>query len=60
MKAILFAVLIVASFASSFDEVKSIVSNDQCASSSIELIKPEINIQIQKLKQVYLNFIPEL
>ena len=56
MKAIILAVLIIASFASSFDEVKAIVQNDQCASSSIEMIKPEISIQIQKLKKVSIIF----
>jgi hypothetical protein len=52
MKAIILAVLIVASFAASFDDVKAIVSNDVCASSSMEMIKPQIHEQIQKLKQV--------
>ncbi len=50
--AILFAFLLVASFASSFDEVKALVKNDQCAESSIELITPQVHAQIQKLKQV--------
>ena len=53
MKAIILAVLIIASFASSFDEVKALVRNDKCASNSVEILKPEINIQIQKLKQVH-------
>ncbi len=53
MKAIILAVLIIASFASSFDEVKALVQNDKCASSSVELIKPQVHEQIQKLKQVH-------
>jgi hypothetical protein len=56
MKAIILAVLIIASFASSFDEVKALVQNDQCASSSVELIKPQVHEQIQKLKQVKFKF----
>ena len=56
MKAIILAVLIIASFASSFDEVKALVQNDKCASSSIELIKPQIHEQIQKLKEVKFKF----
>ena len=56
MKAIIFAVLLVASLATPFDEVRSIVSNDECASGSIEIIKPEIHTQIQTLKQVKFKF----
>lgn len=56
MKAIILAVLIVASFAASFDDVRAIVSNDVCASSSIEMIKPQIQTQIKKLKQVMIFF----
>ncbi len=54
--AIVFAFLLVASFASSFDEVKAIVRNDQCAESSLELIKPQVHEQIQKLKEVIHRF----
>ncbi len=50
--AILFAFLLVASFAASFDEVKALVKNDQCAEKSLELITPQVHEQIQKLKQV--------
>lgn len=56
---IILAFLLVASFASSFDEVKALVKNDQCAESSIEMLRPQINEQIQKLKQVNSFFIPE-
>lgn len=50
--AIVLTFLLVASFASSFDEVKALVQNDLCAESSLELIKPQVHEQIQKLKQV--------
>ena len=43
--------LLVASFASSFEEVKAIVKNDQCAESTLEMIKPQIHEQIQNLKK---------
>lgn len=50
--AIVLAFLLVASFASSFDEVKALVQNDKCAESSLEVIRPQVHEQIQKLKQV--------
>lgn len=56
MKAIIFSVLLFVAFTTSFDEVRSIVSKDECASSSMEILKPEIQIQIQKLKQVKFKF----
>jgi hypothetical protein len=49
---IIFAFLLVASFASSFDEVRALVQNDKCAQSSLEIIKPQVHEQVQKLKQV--------
>ena len=49
---IVLAFLLVASFASSFDEVKALVQNDKCAESSLEIIRPQVHEQIQKLKQV--------
>lgn len=55
----IFAVLLVVSLAAPFDEVKAIVKNDVCAASSMELIQPEITIQIQKLKQVKIYLIEE-
>ena len=50
--AIVLAFLLVASFASSFEEVKALVQNDKCAESSLEIIRPQVHEQIQKLKQV--------
>ena len=50
--AIIFAFLLVASFASSFDEVKALVQNDKCAEASLEIVRPQVHEQIQKLKQV--------
>lgn len=50
--AVVVALLIVASFASSFEEVKAIVKNDKCAESTLEMIRPQIHEQIQNLKQV--------
>jgi hypothetical protein len=50
--AIVFAFLLVASLAASFDDVKALVKNDQCAESSLEMIRPQVQEQIQKLKQV--------
>lgn len=47
MKAIiLLSVLLVASFAASFEDVKAIVQNDQCALNSMELVRPQITEQI--------------
>ena len=50
--AIVLAFLLVASFAATFDDVKAIVRNDKCAESSLEMLRPQIHEQIQKLKQV--------
>ena len=52
MKVAIFAFLIIASFAASFDEVRAIVKNDQCAESSLEILRPQIEEQIKELKQV--------
>ena len=49
--AIVLAFLLVASFAATFDDVKAIVRNDKCAESSLEMLRPQIHEQIQKLKQ---------
>jgi hypothetical protein len=57
--AIILGFLLVASFAASFDDVKAIVRNDQCAESSLEMLRPQIHEQIQKLKQVKFKFISE-
>lgn len=54
--AVVLALLLVASFASSFEEVKAIVKNDQCAESTLEMIKPQIHEQIQNLKKVNNTF----
>ncbi len=54
--AIIFAFLLVASFASSFEEVRALVQNDKCAESSLEIIRPQVHEQIQKLKQVFSLF----
>merc|ERR1711862_148443 len=48
---IVFAVLLVAAFANPMAEVKSLVQNDKCATESMSLIQPQIEEQIQKLKQ---------
>lgn len=53
--AIVLAFLLVASFASSFEEVKAIVKNDQCAQSSLETLRPQIEEQIKTLKQVMIQ-----
>ena len=50
--AVVLALLLVASFASSFEEVKAIVKNDQCAEPTLEMLRPQIHEQIQNLKQV--------
>lgn len=50
---IVFAVLLVAAFANPMAEVKSLVQNDKCATESMSLIQPQIEEQIQKLKQVH-------
>lgn len=57
--AVVLALLLVASFASSFEEVKTIVKNDKCAESTLEMIRPQIHEQIQNLKQVKIHFISE-
>lgn len=56
--AIVLTFLLVAAFAH-FEDVKSIVKNDECAASSLEVLKPQIEAQIKELKQVNLNFISE-
>lgn len=52
--AIVLAFLLVASFASSFEEVRALVQNDKCAESSLEIVRPQVHEAIQKLKQVNL------
>lgn len=56
--AIVLTFLLVAAFAH-FEDVKSIVKNDECAASSLEVLKPQIEAQIKELKQVISNFILE-
>lgn len=58
--AIVLTFLLVASFATSFDEVRAIVKNDQCATESIEILRPQIDEKIQMLKEVKLKLILEL
>merc|ERR1711982_174789 len=48
---IVFAVLLMGAFANPMAEVKSLVQNDKCATESMSLIQPQIEEQIQKLKQ---------
>ena len=56
--AIVLAFLLVATFAH-FEDVKSIVKNDECAAESLEILKPQIEVQIKELKQVIFKFISE-
>ena len=53
MRTLIFlACIIILSLASSFDEVKAIARNDQCAFERLEILKPLIEVQIQKIKKV--------
>jgi len=53
MKTFIFlACIIILSLASGFDEVKAIARNDQCAFERLEILKPLIEAQIQKVKKV--------
>lgn len=56
--AIVLAFLLVATFAH-FEDVKSIVRNDECAAESLEILRPQIEEQIKELKQVNLKLIAE-
>lgn len=53
MKTFIFlACIFILSLASGFDEVKAIARNDQCAFERLEILKPLIESQIQKVKKV--------
>lgn len=59
MKVAILLALVAISMAASFDDVKAIIKDDQCALEGLEYIKPKIHTQIQKLKQVFSHFISE-
>ena len=54
---IVLAFLFAICMSATFDDVKALVKNDQCAMDKLETIRPQLHIQIQKLKEVisYLN-----
>ena len=56
MKVAILLALIAISMAASFDDVKAIIHEDQCAIEGLEYIKPKIHTQIQKLKEVLFQF----
>lgn len=56
MKVAILLALIAISMAASFDDVKAIIHDDQCAIEGLEYIKPKIHTQIQKLKEVLFQF----
>lgn len=54
---ILLTFLLAFSLASTFDDVKALVRNDQCAMDGLEAIRPQIQRQIEKLKKVKVDLI---
>ena len=47
---VIFAALLVVSIATPVEQLKDLVKNDQCATSSMAILEPQIKEQVEKLK----------